>query len=441
MSSFVESIKSAQTNPVALKFMKHFKERKYWRKILLAHKLQVFETVDLVDKTSPLSWFVFDSFGDIPNVQEALSTMMVDVDQSDIQEAWINRHMPTITDELRPYVEEIVFGLINFIRSRPQLMELLQSPGLNRSAVKMLLDNHEDLRIGDFIESSIMAGSLFDGGVKKTIQKAVDYGLRDPKAILQLLSLPPVRLIVATPYAKLRDLLRVQDLKWDEYAAALSEWYSLGAVTNENGTVFWCGDCSDDRVSCNVDARLAPTHLQLNCPRCAQPMEFVTAYFAAPWLREAILSKDGFLLFALAMHLSSKNMTWEAGKTIGGLEIDLLVDRRFAGTPRTVVIETKMFQTDRTPDVIRQNLYDAARQLTRSTKAVIESGRKVDSAVVVTNYDLKHFSEERKKILKSINRSANPFRVHILDFAETIQHLDEMEGQTVDHARSAAAKV
>jgi hypothetical protein len=56
------------------------------------------------------------------------------------------------------------------------------------------------------------------------------------------------------------------------------------------------------------------------------------------------------------------------------------------------------------------------------------------------HYDLQPYSEERKKILKAINRSANGFRLHILDFEEVIQHLEDAEGQTPGSSVSAAAK-
>src|SRR5213594_4378937 len=159
--------------------------------------------------------------------------------------------------------------------------------------VRAILRNPSDLCIGEFLAQTITnSESLFDGGIQNTLDRIIDHGLNDPSGVFKLISIPQLRMIAAAPYRKLRELLEVQEVSWDEYAAALADWYTLGSITNQNGTMFWCTNCRDDRVSCNLDARLAPDNLSLPCPRCKGSMHFVTAYFVAPWLREVLFSKD-----------------------------------------------------------------------------------------------------------------------------------------------------
>jgi len=85
-----------------------------------------------------------------------------------------------------------------------------------------------------------------------------------------------------------------------------------------------------------------------------------------------------------------------------------------------------MFQTDRTPDVVQQNLRSSVVQVTRSAKALIDSGRRVESAIVVSNYDLQRFAEEKKKALASLNERSD-FDVDVLDYAQTIEFLGKKD--------------
>src|SRR5437899_2926335 len=92
-----ETVKSAKENRDILRFMRLFDARPTWQKLLLVHKKQLFESIEVSNKSHPLTWFPFDSFGDGLAVQHAMSTMsLVDWGHIDFQDAWLNRNSASI---------------------------------------------------------------------------------------------------------------------------------------------------------------------------------------------------------------------------------------------------------------------------------------------------------------------------------------------------------
>jgi hypothetical protein len=147
-------------------------------------------------------------------------------------------------------------------------------------------------------------------------------------------------------------------------------------------------------------------------------MSYASVFSIRQPLRDAVLSKDGFLPVYLASLLEDNDLEYEIGKFGGDYENDFIVNS-------STLFECKRFKMDKDKVAIRSELTNVLSQMRRHIKALRNDGRRIEKAYLAWNR-----RDQEKDLLQSLKIKYNDiFKEHEFkvicpeDLEETLREL------------------
>jgi len=191
--------------------------------------------------------------------------------------------------------------------------------------------------------------------------------------------------VIFVPHTVSRNLLakilKKARLTIDDYIYVLDDLYTYNLINNIH-TIFWCEDCSLDNIRyMEYHGRLSPSKIaksKLKCPICGKNQSYSSIFSLDNLLKEAIFSKDGFLLIYLGWLLKDRNIEYSINKYSSKCENDIIVDGG-------ILIECKMFKSEKDDSAKRSELENCIKQIIKHIEGLGEDGEKIKYAYLVWN--------------------------------------------------------
>ncbi|MGB3464346.1 MAG: hypothetical protein WBA74_03715, partial [Cyclobacteriaceae bacterium] len=187
-------------------------------------------------------------------------------------------------------------------------------------------------------------------------------------------------LVAIYDHANFRDLfnantfnaeLLYHEKNYIERLELFDSFYEIGLLTGgHDQTYYECTNCDEGVFLGNVQVKVRPSKVKLNCPNCEKAVFYLAPYRIADAIYEHIIHSDGLLFHAAIHYLIENKLKIETNQKIGGEEIDLLItcDKGF---PHEVV-EVKMFRSDTRPGTVEGNINQSLSKITKRYKKLIE---------------------------------------------------------------------
>jgi hypothetical protein len=205
--------------------------------------------------------------------------------------------------------------------------------------------------------------------------------MKNPLAFLEQITniMPNILLDVhLTASQHVSSLLETSGLQFHEYKQILTDLLSLGLIEKQD-TVFRCDRCQGDLQVLTSTSRIAPSHMDINCPRCGRIMQSSSLIFLDNTLRECLQFSDGLLAVAVARLLQKNKFEYLAFERDDAYEYDFICT-----TPKTqLLIECKYH---RRPQNNRSFIGMVKQDLSQTSKHM--KTRNIPAAVIIYNYDL-----------------------------------------------------
>ena len=227
-------------------------------------------------------------------------------------------------------------------------------------------------------------------------------------------------------------LLDARRLSRDEYLKVLKDLYLKKLIANKN-SVFWCPYCHDDLCVLRTSSRLSPHQACLPCPKCQKEMMWATLYDVHPIIRESCLSKDGCLGEAARWLFQKHSIPYEQGTYTSS---DFELDFQFSLGDRRILLECKMYKTNKDAETIESNISKAVAQAAKHAKAAMAAAQADSTAGtdnpatltdvwVLTNLDRSRHSAEIQRVEISRRAEFRRHNIEILDPPTFARYLTE----------------
>lgn len=218
---------------------------------------------------------------------------------------------------------------------------------------------------------------------------------------------------------KLKELLGARALEYDEYLELLQDLYRGRLISNVS-TTWWCFGCQDDVTVLTTQSRVSPTQLGMKCPKCRRAMAVATLFQCDQTLRDCLSERDGLLGVGVSWLLDKKGIRYEMGTYVGDQELDF----RFKIAERDVLLECKVHKTNRDAEATIQHLVKDIDQAAKHADAVRKAGQRLDTAWILTNYDLNSIEDELSKALRKCGEKVRAFSIEVIDAKDFVRALD-----------------
>jgi len=248
-------------------------------------------------------------------------------------------------------------------------------------------------------------------GLAKNIERLMDF----PDNIFPRV----ITSIHLTAGLRQKQLLKASGLSFDEYIGALDELHRYNLIENKS-TIQWCENCCiDNPVLQLVQGRVAPSKIpRPHCLSCNREMSYASVFSIKQPLRDAVLSKDGFLPVFLASLLEDNGLESEINRYDGDYENDFIVNG-------TTLIECKRYRMNKDKTAIRSELTNVLSSLRKHVKALKDEGREIKKVYLAWNR-----RDDGKALLQSLKtKYADMFKEHEFgvlcpeDLEETLREL------------------
>lgn len=231
--------------------------------------------------------------------------------------------------------DPIIYSLIKFIRSNPDIMELVNQESFDYITMKQKLQDYSKINsniveeIGnavsgkqiddsDFVK---MLSPLISGFQNNIKNYASDFGHYLPNMND---TLPGAFLTIHAGYGPhMEQLLELTNLTKVQYTELISELHSQKNLINLN-TIFWCKNCVDENIILSSESSLNPHHQKISCPRCSTQMLVSTVFELDEIIEMGIMDKDGMLQLATSWFLSTNEVDFETNSSDGQFEYDFI---------------------------------------------------------------------------------------------------------------------
>ncbi len=293
----------------------------------------------------------------------------------------------------------VLYFLIEFIRRNEQLCKLVESEKFSFRIMKETLTNYEtlDLELFDQFQEK---GSKFkeladfeiDDPIAKSKLKQVAETIED-SFLGNVSEIVPGFVRVLSDYATLLapvyygwhkhlvQLRKTQDVSPEEYTRILSNLYTLDLVQNIS-TFVWCRSCRDSPQIYQSASQISPDHLKMACLNCEREMDIGSIFRLHETIPNCILSQDGLLCIAVAWLLDKREIAYKYAQK-GTSEYDFICT-----IPKgTVLIECKMFRTDREEPAVVTNLEQGIIQMVRHVEELRTEGMDIVGMHLFCNYE------------------------------------------------------
>ncbi len=136
-------------------------------------------------------------------------------------------------------------------------------------------------------------------------------------------------------------------------------------------TYYECMNCAVGTFSGNVTLDVMPSKVKLKCPNCGKDVFYLAPYKITESIFKDITSKDGLIHQAVKYLLESHKILNKTNVTAAG---DVEMDFEILNKENKIVhvVETKMFKTDRTDEVIIANIREGLRKLLTARQKLID---------------------------------------------------------------------
>ena len=311
----------------------------------------------------------------------------------------------------RDLADAIVYALVVLFRISPTLRELVQSDEFNYNKLRALVKDYSEIIDTEELEktlTSVFSDTSEDPELMHLIERLilglVPLATRGSIEFLEMTKISQSEIAIAYHQAALSfldTLLKKASLSLNEYSELLSQLYLYGLIENGH-TIFWCENCSKERISYyEFHGPMAPSKmLGRKCRDCNHAESFSSVFKVDSLLLEAIFSRDHLLSVYLAWKLKEMNLNPELNVFVGDLEIDAIVNH--------TVIECKTFRIGGRDETSRENLEQTLLQIRKQMEALTASSRSIKGAVILWNLPstrklLSEVSGKTNKIIEQYN--------------------------------------
>lgn len=326
---------------------------------------------------------------------------------------------------LRDMRDLVIYYLLRGIRTNEKLKLLVNIQDFNFVTMKQTLRDYGSLAetLQAITDELSDAKSIPDENVRSTIEK-LKFGFIG-EAMAQMLRSSSV-LAYSTQALPLwghpvkQGLVACQGLTNEEYTGAINYLYMLDLFEGCQ-SVFWCESCRDVRQVFWSLSMTDPSHANMVCLRCHNPMLAALAYRPKESLLRCIAFKDGFLTVALAYLLKKRNIRYEYSVK-GAHEKDFICQAKSG----RILLECKMHRTDANDRGISDALKRDIAQLVEHSKAPPGEREPVVRAFLICNYPtdiVRRFSEP---LLGDVKREGTP-PLSVISYEEVKDLLKELE--------------
>lgn len=377
-------------------FQRLWKPNSIVAKLFFVHRAQIFPTEESV--TVPLIFW--DNFGE--GLLQLQDTAIVEaaVELESIKGAQLSTKIQTIfADLIKQYKDLISYFGIELIRQNKQLRKLVTDEEFSYQIMKRTLGKHKTLDLAPFgqlnenrfIDDETNVDEIGDPVVKsqfnQMFEKGMDTFIRNFSEItpgfIRVLSTFSAFLIpsIIERHKSMINLFEAQGFNSQEYTRILSDLYTAGIIKNVTA-IMWCRSCRDSPQIYHSTSQFSPDHLKMSCLNCGRMMDIGAIYSVDKTIRDCILSQDGLLSVAVAWFLDQEGLTYEYSQK-GVSEYDFICQ-----TPRgTVLIECKMFRTDKAETAVIANLGKSIEQMIRHIKELQAADVNLVESYLVCNFD------------------------------------------------------
>ena len=430
-------------------FFKSLWRSREMQRLFFAHRAQLFPSHDDGRLQFSAPFLFFDTLPDDDDEREIVEGLVhapleVTAEKRDAMSARFQpdgdrlmREAQTVLSLLAVRFFQANPALANIIQrtDRPLYMDVAKAISKHPTSIANVFDDLEDIKriweadspigkdpalIGliksgvDYVRRSMRAGSLevADGQVE----------LIDFAANFVDMSSNMIPLYLAG-HQHIDALLAAQGLSHPEYQKCLTQLY-LKRVIENVFTAFICGSCHDDPVTLTSTSRLSPDQHNIGCPKCSKPTFAAGMYRIHHLLQRAIASKDGLLAVAAEWLLSESGASVKTGAYMGNRETDIL----FEVGKKSFLLECKMYKTGKDSEAVAMNLDKAVNQACKTANDIVASGGKLDTVVILTNYQGDTHASELASALRKRRKSTAKYNVVAVDpmaFAELVQRAKE----------------
>ena len=297
-------------------------------------------------------------------------------------------------DMIGDYLDIFLYFGIKFIRSNPDLKAIINADDFNYQKMRELLGNPVD-----FLNLEDPQNIFNTLTPEPAIQKKMEYlATRLGSGIMKSFETgtlptmnPDYKILFQLPSRiRVRNLLQRSKLSFEEYQSVLDELHRYHLLENVQ-TITWCENCSLEGLSFSQHkGPFAPSKITRDsCINCEKPKDYSAMFSLHPLLRDAIFAQDGFLGIYFGWLLKTNFIDFKAGEYSKKFENDFLVRNN-------ILIECKMFKTDRDKITVRSRLNNCLTQIKNHISDLIEGGVDIKRAFLLWNQ-----SEDTETILKN----------------------------------------
>jgi hypothetical protein len=298
-----------------------------------------------------------------------------------------------IGDDISKDIPDILmYALIGFIRSNPNVISLINGKEFNYKIMKEMLgeftpdklnfseyfsnlfQNYDDENVVDpvivrKIESQILG--LVSNAMSKIDKTIENFSNIAPDLTIALHRNAMIWISV---------LLSKVNLDFESYVEILEDLYRYKLVENKN-IITWCESCCPEHPSYTTRVgKLSPNKLIKpgKCWSCGNKESFSSIYGLNEDLKEIIFSKDGIMAVYFSWLLKHKKIEHSTGKYAGQYETDILIKK-------SVLVESKLFKTIKDETSIQSSIAGALGQLQKQSNQFQTDGIKIEQAYLLWN--------------------------------------------------------
>lgn len=300
------------------------------------------------------------------------------------------------------------YFIILFIRSNKNLRELVNKETFDYKIMKSILKDYKNTIDFEQIQKEIAAiiegrEGKVDGDIRIKIEniflRIINVMTQNTIATLELPQKAMPNLILALHLPCKMWLIRILNrtkMALGDYVNILDDLYINRLISNKS-TLFWCENCGLEKPFYSSHyGDIAPSKMRKNkCLNCGKNQSYSSFFTLDEILRDAILSKDGFLSVYLGWLLNREQIPYKVNVLASGTENDFIINNK-------VLLECKMFKQNKDEMAIKSELESSFVQIDKHINSLIKNNLQIKDAYLLWNrYD------SPKKV---VNNLRNRFR-------------------------------
>lgn len=333
-----------------------------------------------------------------------------------------------VASEIEDNFKDIfAYFTILFIRSNKNLRDLVNKKTFNYKIMKSILKDYKNTIDIELIQKEVAAIIEGEKGkidhdirikIENILLRIINLITQNTMATLELpqKAMPNLMLALHLPCKMwLVNILSRTNMIMEDYVNILDDLYINRLISNKS-TVFWCENCGLEKPFYSSQyGDIAPSKIRKNkCPNCGKNQSYSSFFILDEILKDAILSKDGFLAVYLCWLLNREQIPYKVNVLTSDTENDFIINNN-------VLLECKMFKQNKDEMAIESELESSLVQIKKHISSLNKDKQQIKYAYLLWNrYNIS------KKIVDSLrSKFRNLFREYKLKIfsPETIEEL------------------